>query len=532
MNDVSINLLLGEESASDNAENRDGRFFDSNTNTWANVVIPDEKKEEPETKKRMKNPLSSFRKRKPLSSTNKTPKPPVLDGDGKILVTIPSFRDGQQCGYALVELFKNAKEPDNVVVSLVEQQHEDDPYCLEVYCKSVVPGIEVLKRKKTELEALNILSNDAEKARCPRINQIRVVNVQDTFAKGPPWSRALGRRSLGNEEFCLQTAAHSSFVENWDEKVRKEWLSTNNEFGIISNPPKPRGDDAMMNTNPREVPRTCSVEFLEEEGVPRYDPHPDGKVDNLEKPLLAHAWSPGFSFSKCHIEEAAPADGLLPYVSSDIEGFARYARFWTRGYDVYTPTQNIVYRQPGGPSMHGLEWIIKWAGRKSIVRNKSLKRIRSYLEILEKADENESPSSSAEKLDNLGIYGIGKRRTLKQLDEFVGIDLTKRQSRSMDASCGNFQWVPYNWESISPMDNLYSNPNDLDPQPEYPLRTNLTFEEKHYEQRSVLMDLFFSDENPLAPLKLLRKKSSSPSQPGDLPYGTLLILWALGLVLW
>lgn len=59
----------------------------------------------------------------------------------------------------------------------------------------------------------------------------------------------------------------------------------------------------------------------------------DGKVENLEKPLLSHAWSAGFSFSKCHLEELAPYDPFTPYIMG-IEQFARFARFWTRGYVV------------------------------------------------------------------------------------------------------------------------------------------------------------------------------------------------------
>jgi hypothetical protein len=59
--------------------------------------------------------------------------------------------------------------------------------------------------------------------------------------------------------------------------------------------------------------------------------HGDGKVEGLEKPLLSHGWSAGFSFSKCHLEEAAPYDAYTPYVMG-VEQFARYARFWTRGY--------------------------------------------------------------------------------------------------------------------------------------------------------------------------------------------------------
>ena len=167
-----------------------------------------------------------------------------------------------------------------------------------------------------------------------------------------------------------------------------------------------------------------------------YDSHTDGKVEKLKKPLLAHTWSPGFSFSKCHLEESAPSDGFLQYVSSDIEAFARYARLWTRGYDVYTPTQNIVYRQSGVPNIHRLEWINKWAGRKTIILNKSLRRIRSYLEILVEGDREEG--GGVEKVDNLGIYGIGKRRTLKQLNEFVGIDLNAQQSRPEDVSYNGY----------------------------------------------------------------------------------------------
>jgi hypothetical protein len=57
----------------------------------------------------------------------------------------------------------------------------------------------------------------------------------------------------------------------------------------------------------------------------------DGKAENLQKPLLSHAWSAGFSFSKCHLEESAPYDPFTPYVVG-VEPFARFARFWTRGY--------------------------------------------------------------------------------------------------------------------------------------------------------------------------------------------------------
>lgn len=169
-------------------------------------------------------------------------------------------------------------------------------------------------------------------------------------------------------------------------------------------------------------------------------------VENLQKPLLSHAWSAGFSFSKCHLEESVPYDPFTPYVMG-VEQFARFARLWTRGYvtghsstercglairgvqsnfctvcsyDVYTPTQNIVYHNyQANPDGHGpMEWL---KPRFERFRQAALKRVRSYLEL---------PNGlEGYNLANLGIYGLGKRRTLKQLAEFVRIDMATKSSR-------------------------------------------------------------------------------------------------------
>jgi hypothetical protein len=163
-----------------------------------------------------------------------------------------------------------------------------------------------------------------------------------------------------------------------------------------------------------------------------YDSRGEGKVENLASPLLSHTWSPGFSFAKCHLEESAPYDGFTPYVAG-VEAFARFARFWTRGYDVYTPTQNIVYHDYApNPEGHGtMEWMKQ---RRQRLRDKSLRRIRTFLELPD--------SEPGLKVDNMGIYGLGKRRTLKQLNEFVGIDLAEQKSRPADVSfCACFSLV-------------------------------------------------------------------------------------------
>ena len=62
----------------------------------------------------------------------------------------------------------------------------------------------------------------------------------------------------------------------------------------------------------------------------------DGKVADLNKPLLGHGWSAAFSFAKCHLEENAPYDTFSQYAMS-VEQFSRFARFWTRGYVILSP---------------------------------------------------------------------------------------------------------------------------------------------------------------------------------------------------
>jgi hypothetical protein len=89
-------------------------------------------------------------------------------------------------------------------------------------------------------------------------------------------------------------------------------------------------------------------------------------------------------------------------------------------YDVYTPTQNIVFHsfQPN-PDGHGpVEWL---KPRFEQFRRASLQRIRTILEL-----PNGIEGFNAA---NFGVYGLGKRRTLKQLADFVQIDMEAKVDR-------------------------------------------------------------------------------------------------------
>lgn len=69
--------------------------------------------------------------------------------------------------------------------------------------------------------------------------------------------------------------------------------------------------------------------------------------------------------------------------------------------------------------------------RKERLRQDSIKRIKSYLGL---PDGIEGLN-----LSNLGIYGLGKRRTIQQMADFMGIDLEAQTSR--DSSVRFYWWM-------------------------------------------------------------------------------------------
>lgn len=94
--------------------------------------------------------------------------------------------------------------------------------------------------------------------------------------------------------------------------------------------------------------------------------------------------------------------------------------------------------------------------------------------------------------------------------------------------CGDDKWVPYD-SNILPTDNLHDKPDNLDPQPEYPMRTEFAF----YKEDPGMENVFDGETVD---------GEASPQAPGQLaPAGDehtfpsvtiLLLLWVIGLCAW
>lgn len=159
--------------------------------------------------------------------------------------------------------------------------------------------------------------------------------------KGPTWARAIGSTLLEDEEFCLQLDSHMDFVPQWDTKMMEMWAMTENEYAILSTYVTDAVElskqlDGEKGVNGLfEVPHLCMVTLDGANGLVRNWATKSCRM--LPKPKLTNGvWGAGLSFSKCHAERKVMYDPHTPHIF-DGEEFSRAMRYWTYGYDIYSP---------------------------------------------------------------------------------------------------------------------------------------------------------------------------------------------------
>lgn len=189
---------------------------------------------------------------------------------------------------------------------------------------------------------------------------------------------------------------------------------------------------------------------------------------DLSKPKLTNAvWGAGLSFSKCHAELKVMVDPHTPHIF-DGEEFNRAARFWTYGYDIYTPNHVYVlhdyHKSQSNPVMR------TWYQNGQVHGNlaDSNKRLKTMLDMPGGFGDKEPKKAIEMKRSK---YGLGDRRSLDQLIQFSGIDL-RNMKVTIDGKnrCGNIQWVPFTEHPkgvnyIPSFDNVTENPLDLPYEP-------------------------------------------------------------------
>lgn len=342
-------------------------------------------------------------------------------------VNIASYRD-PLCPRTLYNMYTKAKRPENLHVRVLQQNDpEVDVNCGDAYCERIT------KEKGLPIE------------QCPFRDQIYIHHIHAKEAAGPTWARGLLSKDieqayLKNElklqDFCMSTDSHMDFEPEWDEKIAIMWEDAENEYAVLSTYVQDiehLGEDTDGKPH-HQVPHLCMIKFTSNVRT-----HATKCANDLSKPKLTNAvWGAGLSYSKCHAELKVQVDPHTPHIF-DGEEFNRAARFWTYGYDIYTPNHVYVLHDYHGSQSNP---VTRGWGKNPKIHGTfedSNKRLRTMLDM----PGGESDPDVAKKLQR-SKYGLGDRRSLDKLIQFTGFDL-RHQKVSIDGKnrCGNLQWVPF-----------------------------------------------------------------------------------------
>ena len=356
----------------------------------------------------------------------------------EVFVGVVNFRD-RRCGVTLANLFRKAKYPSRVSVGVIDYTHTEDDTsdCVRDFCKVMGRGCEVLKP------------------------QIQMIVVSFLDARGPGFARYLQDSLLRDQEFCLQVDAHTDFVQDWDVDAIATWRKLDNEYGILSGQPVGLDQLRAGGAGAAEVDHLCQA-TVTKMGMVRHlaaIKQPVSSIAESRDKILAAFWSAGFSFSKCHAMKKVPYDPSLLYLF-DGEEFAMFARYWTRGYDVYTPSHPIVGHDygtelfnklpegannamsAGGKKIDYLAWAKQGQSREYM--RAMFDQAAGHVSTMLGASTSASGTTlvGRDELSIINKYGLGQKRTLDQLADFTGVDA--RGKRILNSVCGKkLQFVPF-----------------------------------------------------------------------------------------
>ena len=292
--------------------------------------------------------------------------------DGSIFISIASYRY-HRLENTLKEAFGKARHPEKLFAGVVMQNcHEN--------CKTGVlvvspPG---QRPPKTEVHDAPPDSDGVRsfcssglpwKTYCDRGN-IRLLSIREEESLGPCIARYFASKLWGGEEYFMQIDSHIWFVKDWDEKLRNMMKNAPSSKPVISTYPPgngghwqgghgPRICGASFSTSPVEaniIRIGASMTSKQPSGLLPNTPiavkcrkqHHDVPTASLLIPFLIFKFSQqapyvaaGFFVAPSSFLAEMPFDPFLPWVFMG-EEIMLSTRFFTHGYDIFAPSENIL----------------------------------------------------------------------------------------------------------------------------------------------------------------------------------------------
>jgi len=301
--------------------------------------------------------------------------------DETIFVSLASYRDAL-CPETLKSLYENAKNPGRVFVGICQQNNaSEDPDC-KATADPKVP-----------------------------MSQVRILRLDYLEAKGPTHARYLCSTLFEGEDYFLQIDAHCKFAKDWDAKLIK-MVSDLKASGVEKPMLSHYTPDIGTHGNPPKKITTICKAFFNKKGMISFEGA--GHREPAALPEINAFIAGGMFFAESKFLSEVPFDPNLPFLFVG-EEILQSARFWTHGWDIFTPNENVVfhfYTRKDSPHF----WDIK---RKVTDKDATIK-VRKLLGLPQKG-------SIPLQLDvHVDRYGMGTKRSLKDFYKHAGINISKK----------------------------------------------------------------------------------------------------------
>ena len=235
------------------------------------------------------------------------------------------------------------------------------------------------------------------------LSNCRIIEIEAHKSLGAGWARSLAQRLLYDEDFILQLDSHHRFEQDWDQILLETWAQCKTEKPILSGYPPPYIPPAYF--EPGHVPTRIAAKVFDDFGI--LGLKPVGNLTNYEEPQIGMFLAGGFIFAKSQFYLEVPYD---PFIYFQGEEISLSVRAWTAGWDIFYP-HRIILRHYYLRSDEVKHWKDNryWT-------DLDIKSRRRVLNLLTANNGDQY----------LGVYGLGSQRTLKEYEEFTGINFQEQ----------------------------------------------------------------------------------------------------------
>jgi [Skp1-protein]-hydroxyproline N-acetylglucosaminyltransferase len=230
-----------------------------------------------------------------------------------IFVSIASYRDAI-CAQTVENLFESAERPFNIYVGICQQNKlEEDTDCISKY-------------KKREW-----------------FKNISIIRISHKVAKGPTYARFLCSKLYKNEDYFLQIDSHTKFLKNWDSILLNDMLKLYNRGvlkPVLSHYPKAIEYHSYKKKKDCDVPTLCTSFFTDRKMIS----FPGAEIHSTQCEIMRPTAyiAGGMMFAPGSFLKEIPYDPNLDYLFVG-EEILHSIRFYTHGWDIFTPSQNVLY---------------------------------------------------------------------------------------------------------------------------------------------------------------------------------------------